>query len=223
MGVSDQNMTYLDGTLPGDFGFDPLGMSDPEGAGGFVNPQWLAYSEVIHGRWTMLGVAGIVAPEVLGGAGIIPADTGLVWFKSGAIPPQGTFDYWADPTTIFWVNMCLMNFAEIKRGQDYWYPGSQAETPLMGWEKGFAGSGNPAYPGGKYFNFANLGKDDMAKMQKKEIKNGRLAMMAFLGCVVQAAATGEGPFKNICDHIADPFGANMLVNFSNIGGGASPF
>ena len=223
MGVSDQNMTYLDGTLPGDFGFDPLGMSDPEGAGGFVNPQWLAYSEVIHGRWAMLGVAGIVAPEVLGGAGIIPADTGLVWFKPGAIPPQGTFDYWADPMTIFWVNMCLMNFAEIKRGQDYWFPGSQAETPLMGWEKGFAGSGNPAYPGGKYFNFANLGKDDMAKMQKKEIKNGRLAMMAFLGCVVQAAATGEGPFKNICDHIADPFGANMLVNFSNIGGGASPF
>ena len=40
MGVSDQNMAYLDGTLPGDFGFDPLGMSDPEGAGGFVNPQW---------------------------------------------------------------------------------------------------------------------------------------------------------------------------------------
>ena len=97
--------------------------------------------------------------------------------------------------TIFWVNMCPMNFAEIKRGQDYWYPGSQAETPLMGWEKGFAGSGNPAYPGGKYFNFANLGKDDMATMQKKEIKNGRLAMMAFLGCAVQAAVTGEGPSR----------------------------
>ena len=222
MGVSDQNMTYLDGTLPGDFGFDPLGMSDPEGAGGFVNPQWLAYSEVIHGRWAMLGVAGIVAPEILGGAGLIPESTGLVWFTSGAIPPQGTFDYWANPMTIFWVNMCMMNFAEIKRGQDYWYPGSQAEQPLMGWEKGFAGSGNPAYPGGKYFNFAGLGKDDMAKMQKKEIKNGRLAMMAFLGCMVQAVVTGEGPWKNICDHVADPFGANMLANFGAIGG-ASPF
>jgi hypothetical protein len=56
----------------------------------------------------------------------------------------------------------------------------------MGWEKGFEGSGNPAYPGGKYFNFAGLGKSDMAKMQKKEVKNGRLAMMAFLGCMVQA-------------------------------------
>jgi len=51
-----------------------------------------------------------------GGMGIIPESTGLVWFTSGAIPPQGTFDYWASPMTIFWVNMCLMNFAEIKRG-----------------------------------------------------------------------------------------------------------
>ena len=58
--------------------------------------------------------------------------------------------------------------------------------------------------------------------QKKEIKNGRLAMMAFLGCMVQAAVTGEGPFKNICDHIADPFGANMLANFNSVGG-VSPF
>jgi light-harvesting complex I chlorophyll a/b binding protein 3 len=170
----------------------------------------------------MLGVAGIVAPEILGGMGIIPESTGLVWFTSGAIPPQGSFDYWASPMTIFWVNMCLMNFAEIKRGQDYWFPGSQAETPLLGWEKGFGGSGNPAYPGGKWFNPLNLGKDGMASMQKKEVKNGRLAMMAFLGCLVQAAVTGEGPWKNICDHVSNPFGANMLANFGAIGG-SSPF
>lgn len=187
-----------------------------------LRPACPPYRAVIHGRWAMLGVAGLVAPEILGGAGLIPESTGLVWFKSGAIPPQGTFDYWADPVTIFWVNMVLMNFAEVKRGQDYWNPGSQAETPLMGWESGFAGSGNPAYPGGKFFNFAGLGKDDMATMQKKEIKNGRLAMMAFLGCMVQAAVTGEGPWKNICDHVAAPFSANMLTYFGT-GSGASPF
>ncbi len=28
------------------FGFDPLGLLDPTNSGGFVNPQWLAYSEV---------------------------------------------------------------------------------------------------------------------------------------------------------------------------------
>ncbi len=59
-------------------------------------------------------------------------------------------------------------------------------------------------------------------MQKKEIKNGRLAMMAFLGIAVQAVATGEGPFKNIVDHISDPFANNMLAGFGAIGG-VSPF
>lgn len=37
---------------------DPLGLSDPDGAGGFVNPEWLRYSEVIHARFAMLGAAG---------------------------------------------------------------------------------------------------------------------------------------------------------------------
>ena len=58
----------------------------------------------------------------------------------------------------------------------------------MGWEAGFGGSGNPAYPGGKYFNFLNLGtsnEESMKSMKQKEIKNGRLAMMAFLGCAIQ--------------------------------------
>ena len=49
--ASDQSLSYLDGTLPADYGFDPLGLSDPEGAGGFVDPDWLRYSEVIHCRW----------------------------------------------------------------------------------------------------------------------------------------------------------------------------
>lgn len=49
--ASDQSLSYLDGTLPADYGFDPLGLSDPEGAGGFIDPDWLRYSEVIHARW----------------------------------------------------------------------------------------------------------------------------------------------------------------------------
>ncbi|CAH8262292.1 unnamed protein product [Arabidopsis lyrata] len=34
--------------LPGDYGFDPLGLSDPEGTGGFIEPRWLAYGEIIN-------------------------------------------------------------------------------------------------------------------------------------------------------------------------------
>ncbi|CAE6126415.1 unnamed protein product [Arabidopsis arenosa] len=46
--ASSQSLTYLDGSLPGDYGFDPLGLSDPEGTGGFIEPRWLAYGEIIN-------------------------------------------------------------------------------------------------------------------------------------------------------------------------------
>lgn len=36
--------------LCSDFGFDPLGLLDPVNSGGFINPQWLQYSEVITPR-----------------------------------------------------------------------------------------------------------------------------------------------------------------------------
>merc|ERR1711963_951258 len=31
--ASEQSLSYLDGSLPADYGFDPLGLSDPDGAG----------------------------------------------------------------------------------------------------------------------------------------------------------------------------------------------
>ena len=107
-------------SLPGDFGFDPLGLSDPEGAGNFVDPKWLAYAEVINGRWAMLGASGMIAPEILGALGAIPAETGLAWTKSGVIPPLGTYDYWADPYALFVLEVVLVAFAEHRRAQDYY-------------------------------------------------------------------------------------------------------
>ena len=38
-----------------------------------------------------------------------------------------------------------------------------------------------------------------------QIRNGRLAMVAFLGFAAQYAATGKGPIDNLVDHVADPF------------------
>lgn len=111
--ASEQSLAYLDGSLAGDYGFDPLGLSDPANTGYALSPDWLAYSELIHARWAMLGAAGCIAPEILGKAGFIPEATGLVWFRSGVIPPAGEFDYWCDPFSLFFVEVVLMQFAEL--------------------------------------------------------------------------------------------------------------
>jgi light-harvesting complex II chlorophyll a/b binding protein 5 len=45
----------------------------------------------------------------------------------------------------------------------------------------------------------------------KEIKNGRLAMIAMLGVFVQGAVTAEGPAANWGKHVANPFGYNFIT------------
>lgn len=96
----------------------------------------------------MLGAAGCIAPEILGAAGVVPAETAIPWFKAGVIPPAGTYDnYWADPYTIFFVEIVAMQFAELRRLQDFKYPGSMGKQYFLGLESIFQGSGDPAYPG----------------------------------------------------------------------------
>jgi light-harvesting complex I chlorophyll a/b binding protein 3 len=212
--ASQQSLSYLDGSLPGDYGFDPLGLSDPEGTGGFIEPKWLAYGEIINGRYAMMGVVGAIAPEILGKAGLIPPETALAWFQTGVIPPAGTYSYWADPYTVFVFEMALFGFAEHRRFQDWANPGSMGKQYFLGLEKFLGGSGNPIYPGGPLFNPLGFGKDEKSlnELKLKEVKNGRLAMLAILGFFVQALVTGQGPYQNLLDHLADPFNNNVLTS-----------
>jgi hypothetical protein len=67
------------------------------------------------------------------------------------------------------------------------------------------------YPGGA-FDPLNFAKGDVDSLKLKEIKNGRLAMVAFLGFVAQHAATGKGPIAALGEHIANPWNANFATN-----------
>ena len=130
-----------------------------------------------------------------------------MWFQTGVIPPAGTYEkYWADPYTLFFIEVIAFQFAELRRWQDYRKPGSMGKQYFLGLEEVLKGSGDPAYPGhphccslksleapppkhcnsgpeaqstlagGQFFNLFGLGKSNMKELQTKEIKNGRLAM-----------------------------------------------
>lgn len=55
------------------------------------------------------------------------------------------------------------------------------------------------------FDPLGMKNDDM---REKEIKNGRLAMVAFVGFSSQAAVQGKGPIASLKYHLADPFHHN---------------
>lgn len=58
-------------------------------------------------------------------------------------------------------------------------------------------------------DFANM---DSPEMRVKEVKNGRLAMLAFLGFASQAAVRGLGPIACLGLHLDDPGHNNIFTS-----------
>ncbi|PWA85114.1 Chlorophyll A-B binding protein [Artemisia annua] len=178
--------SYLDGSAPGDFGFDPLRLGEvPE------NLERFKESELIHCRWAMLAVPGILVPEALGLGNWVKA-------QEWAALPGGQATYLGNPVpwgtlpTILAIEFISIAFVEHQR--------SMEKNP----EK-------RKYPGGA---FDPLGySSDPKKFEEykvKEIKNGRLALLAFVGfCVQQSAYPGTGPLENLATHLADPWHSNI--------------
>ncbi|EYU25420.1 hypothetical protein ABFS82_03G044200 [Erythranthe guttata] len=192
--------SYLNGTLAGDFGFDPLGLGeDPESL------KWYVQAELVHARFAMAGVAGILFTDLLRVTGISDLP---VWYEAGATK----FDF-ANTTTLFIVQLLLMGFVETKRYMDFKNPGSQAKNGsfFFGLEASLEGL-EPGYPGGPLLNPLGLAKDikNAHELKLKEIKNGRLAMMAMVGFFVQANVTHVGPIENLIKHLSNPWHTTII-------------
>merc|ERR1719456_2004806 len=142
-------------------------------------------AELIHARWAMLGVAGSLAVELLGFGNWYDAPLAAEQTYFGAKIPL-------DLNGLAAIEFIVMALVEARRFD---------ETDLD----------KKLYPG---FDFAGLAKDSKAfeSMKVKEIKNGRLAMVAFVGFIAQHAATGKTPITNLLEHLADPFHINVSSN-----------
>lgn len=148
----------LDGTMPGDMGFDPMRLSDIQ-----TDLSYARWSEVKHGRICMLAIVGIVVQQ----AGIhFPGEAYTNTDIFGAISSVG----WA-------ANLQILLAMAVVEGSTFYKHYSDDVTP------GDIGWGSSV--------LTKLSPKDQQKRLEQEIVHGRLAMIAFVGAIVQTLVVGK--------------------------------
>lgn len=171
----------LDGSMAGDVGFDPLGLSNIDDVG--IDLYWLREAEVKHARVAMLAVVGILQVEIFGPAPGCEMATDkcqmdAFWQIWGAHPQYIAFGL----IMIMIIEMISGIAATQGRQNGDRAPGDFGLDPL-GFAKGDA--------------------DAFARLQAQEIANGRLAMWAAAGELMQGCSTHKGAIENLMQSLAD--------------------
>ncbi|XP_042482343.1 chlorophyll a-b binding protein CP29.2, chloroplastic-like [Macadamia integrifolia] len=223
---------YLDGTLVGDYGFDPFGLGKPaeylqfDYDGLDQNLAKNVAGDVIGTRTESADVkATSLQPydEVFGlqrfrecelihgrwamlatlGALAVESLTGVTWQDAGKVELIEGSSYLGQPLPFSMTTLIWIEALVIG------YIEFQRNSELDPEKR--------LYPGGKFFDPLGLASDPEKKatLQLAEIKHARLAMVASLGFAVQAAATGKGPLNNWATHLSDPLHTTIFDTFSS--------
>merc|ERR1711985_17396 len=184
--------SYLDGSMPGDYGFDPLRLGSDSNS-----LKWFREAELQHCRWAMLGVLGILIGE------IVRPDINFV-----RAPQQLEGQLAFSTPVLLGVEFILMHYVEIRRWQDFKNNGSVDLDPIF--KQNTLPKHEIGYPGG-IFDPLGMSNKGLRESKEKEIKNGRLAMVAFVGFIVQEQVTDKNPLGALKEHLSNP-GQHTLIS-----------
>jgi hypothetical protein len=160
--------------MAGDVGFDPLGLSESEGVG--VDIYWLREAEIKHCRVAMMAAAGNVWVESFGPAPGCEAATSKNQMEA-------FWQLWKSHPEYIVAGLVGIMFIEAISGI----------ATTSGRESGMRA------PGDFGFNPYKLADDSpkMMKYKEQEIANGRLAMFAAAGQIMQGMTTDQGAVENL--------------------------
>ena len=158
----------------GEYQFDPLGLAEkyPE------NLAWFRESELKHGRVAMLAFLGLIVPDAFR----IPIEP-LTDTSLDAINAHNKLIGPGLGEGPMWWLMCAVGAIESVRFKQLGLGFENLTTENAG-DLGLRG-------------FAPGSAEGMESMKMKELKNGRLAMLAVGGCLTQGVAFGASHFPFI--------------------------
>jgi len=171
----------LDGSMAGDVGFDPLGLSTIDGVG--VDLYWLREAEIKHARVAMLAVAGVVQVELFGpapGCEMCTAKNQMDAF----------WQFWNAHPQYIAASLIFITLIEFFSGI----------ATTSGRE---SGERQPGDFGLDPLGFLNGAPDKGERLKAQEIANGRLAMWAAAGIILQGMTTDESATGNLITSLHD--------------------
>ena len=160
----------LDGSMAGDVGFDPLGLSEIDDLG--VDLYWLREAELKHGRVAMLAATGVIWVEAFGP---LPG-----WPEADGRSQMDVFwDAWEEHPNAICAGIVFITAIELISGV----------ATTMGRATGERAPGD--------FGLNPLQFEITEELALKEIKHGRLAMWAVMGQIGAGLMTHEPAFGNL--------------------------